>query len=81
MGLEDLAAEQKALVDGVFQSAMDMQVKQTAVAKDLMKSTMPVIFGGTVVLPIIIAIVTLVMMACIFGIVWLSLGSFLTPFR
>lgn len=81
IGVEDLAAEQTALMNNMFQSALDMQTKQTAVARDMLKSTMPIVMGGTVIAPIVIAVITLVAIACIFGIVWFSISSAFIPFR
>ncbi|MDR3575637.1 MAG: hypothetical protein P4L50_17395 [Anaerolineaceae bacterium] len=74
-GIGDLAREQSDMVNNVMQSAMDMQTKQADMAANVIKSTIPVVVGGTVVLPILIGIITLVSIACVFGIMWLSFGS------
>ncbi len=79
--LQDLQSEQMELVNGAIQSAMDMQSKQAAMASGILKSTMPVVVGGTIVLPLIITAVTLVLMVCIFGLVWYSFGSMFSFFK
>ena len=73
--LQDLQSEQMELVNGAIQSAMEMQSQQAAVASGILKSTMPVVVGGTIVLPLVIMAVTFIMIICIFGFVWYSLGS------
>ncbi len=73
--LQDLQSEQMELVNGAIQSAMEMQNRQAAVASSVLKSTMPVVVGSTIVLPLVILAVTLIMMVCIFGFVWYSIGS------
>lgn len=74
----DLAAEQSDLVNNMMESAMDMQTKQSDMAAKVLKTTIPIVVGSTVVLPILIGIITLVSMACIFGIVWFSINSSLS---
>jgi DNA-directed RNA polymerase subunit RPC12/RpoP len=74
----DLAMEQTTLVNNMIQSAMDMQEKQSNMAANVIKSTIPVVVGGTVILPIIIAVITFILIACIFGIVWFSISSSFT---
>ncbi len=74
-GIGDLAREQSDMINNVIQSAMDMQTKQADMAANVLKTTIPVVVGGTVVLPILIGIIPLVSIACIFGVMWLSFGS------
>jgi hypothetical protein len=75
MAVERINVEQSDLVNNMIQSAMDMQTKQSDMAANVIKTTIPVVVGGTIVLPILIGVITLVSMACVFGIMWLSFGS------
>jgi|WetSurMetagenome_2_1015567.scaffolds.fasta_scaffold184972_2 DNA-directed RNA polymerase subunit RPC12/RpoP len=74
IGLDDLAAEQNALVSNMMQSAMDMQSRQAAVASNVIKTTMPVVVGSTIVLPIVIGAIILFTTVCIIGMVLVTTG-------
>lgn len=79
--LQDLQSEQMEVVNSTIQSSMEMQSKQAAMASGILKSTMPVIVGGTIVLPLIITAATFIMIICIFGFVWYSFGSMFSIFK
>ncbi len=79
--LQDLQSEQMEVVNNAIQSAMEMQNRQAAVASSVLKSTMPVVVGGTIVVPLVITAVTFILIICIFGFVWYSFGSMFSLFR
>jgi DNA-directed RNA polymerase subunit RPC12/RpoP len=79
--VEDLAAEQAELINNTMQSAMELSSKQTAAAAGIFKTAVPVMFGGTVVLPLIITAVTFIFIICIFGVVFLSFVPIFSMFR
>ncbi len=79
--LQDLQSEQMEVVNSAIQSAMEMQSKQAAMASGILKSTMPVVVGGTIVVPLVITAVTFILIICIFGFVWYSFGSMFSMFR
>jgi hypothetical protein len=79
--LQDLQAEQMSLVNNAIQSATELQSKQTAMASGILKSTMPIVVGGTVVLPLVIMAVTFIMIICIFGFVWYTISSSFSIFH
>ena len=68
-------------IDSTIQSVLDLESQQTAVASNVFKSTMPWVFGGTIALPLIITVVTFALIICVFGMMFLSFGSFFTMFR
>jgi DNA-directed RNA polymerase subunit RPC12/RpoP len=68
-------------INSTIQSVLDLESNQTEVVSSVFKSTMPWVFGGTIALPLVITAVTFVLMICIFGLVFLSFGSFFTMFR
>ena len=78
--LQDLQTEQMQVVNSAIQSAMEMESQQAAMASGILKSTMPVVVGGTVILPLIITAITFIFIICIFGFVFLSFGSMFTSF-
>jgi DNA-directed RNA polymerase subunit RPC12/RpoP len=79
--VEDLAAEQAELINNSMQSAMELSSKQTAAAAGILKTTVPVIFGGTVIVPLLITAVTFIFIICIFGFVFLSFAPVFSMFR
>ncbi len=79
--LQDLQAEQMQIVNSTIQSAMDMQSRQAVVTSGILKSTMPIVFGGTVVVPLVITAVTFIMIICIFAFVWYSFSTMFPIFR
>ena len=79
--MQDLQSEQMEVVNSAIQSAMEMQSKQAVMASGILKSTMPVVVGGTIVVPLIITAVTFILIICIFGFVWYSFGSMFSLFR
>ena len=68
-------------MDNTIQSVLDLESGETAAAFNTFKSTMPWVFGGTIALPLIITVITFVLIMCVFGMVFLSFGSFFTMFR
>lgn len=78
--LQDLQREQMTLVNSAIQSAMNMESQQMNVATGVAKSTIGMVVGGTVILPLIITAITFIFIICIFGFVFLSFGSMFTSF-
>ncbi len=79
--LQDLQSEQMEVVNSAIQSAMDMQSKQAVMTSGILKSTMPVVVGGTIVVPLVITAATFILIICIFGFIWYSFGSMFSMFK
>ena len=79
--LGDLATAQTELINSTMQSAMELQSKETAAASGIFKTVIPVVFGGTVVVPLLITAVTFLFIICIFGVVFLSFVPLFSIFR
>ena len=68
-------------LDSTLQSVLDLEESQSAAASSIFKSTMSWVFGGTIALPLVITALTFVLIICVFGVMFLSFGSFFTMFR
>ena len=79
--VDDFRTEPAIAINSTIQSVLDLESSQTAMASSVFKSTMPWVFGGTIALPLVITAITFVLIICVFGMMFLSFGSFFTMFR